>query len=612
MRQFILVVRMTDFQRYLYRLFLHKLSQTTTLTGRKNLLFQAYQSLLRVWNHPCVTVMSYYDDQAVLTRKKNAESKVKAPAAVQQSKTGKLMAMSKDLAPVVKCFEENRLQINAELDASAQLEDKLLGSKEQLDSSPLGSKSTDSDSDNDDDVFFDDDREWDLGTGGQPQLNQTIVGAVGDEHFIRLSKLLEGLNVTVDDELQRENFSDVYLRGRVLAVGQKIIEVSFSPLDAQSLVTAEYYKSHFVSLVPVTARVLEAGTLDNEVTAWLIDVLKQSSTKVVDMESIKAANAAPSILQPSSNSGPLVQNDWWMVRSPRSSAGAAKEADSSNATKPSSYSGASSEAVVDLSLSSEPAVDTISPSEMLKLGNKIVVFLSLLALSVANGEKMILFSQSINTLNLIELLLSVDNWGDALLMDLPMEEIPAETYASLHAMKFSNWSLGREYLRIDGSTNGRQAIIDEFNKQPHVKLLIISTKAGNMGINLQAASRVVLFDCSWNPAHDLQAIFRAYRYGQQKSVFVYRLVASGTMEEKIHMRQLDKQTLSARVVDAQMVLLLLLPVFLHDISFLLILLYFILKYYSRTTTSRNRRRISSWISERRSCRRKTKNPSKQC
>ena len=548
MRQFILVVRMTDFQRYLYRLFLHKLSQTTSLTGRKNLLFQAYQSLLRVWNHPCVTVMSYYDEQAKLLKMKNAENKEKGPAAVKSSKTGRLIAMSKDLAPVVKWFEENRLQVNAELDASAHLEDKLLGSAEQLESSPLGSKSTDSDSDNDDDAFFDDDREWDMGTGGQPQLNQPFVGAVGDEHFIRLWKLLEGLNIPVDDAAQRGTCNEYYLEGRVMAVGEKVIEVSFFSLGAQISVTAEYYKSHFVSFLPENGRVLEA---EIPLATWLADVLRQSSAKVFDVEPMKAANALSSILQPSSSAGSLVPYDWWMVRSPSSTTGAAKEVENSHPTKPSSFSGTSSEAVVDLS---EPALDTISPSDMLKLGNKIVVFLSLLALSVANGEKMILFSQSLNTLNLIELLLGVDGWGDALRMDLPMEEIPPETYASLHAMKFSNWTLGREYLRIDGSTNTRQAIIDEFNKQSHFKLLIISTKAGNMGINLQAASRVVLFDCSWNPAHDLQAIFRAYRYGQQKSVFVYRLVASGTMEEKIHMRQVDKQTLSARVVDAQMVI----------------------------------------------------------
>lgn len=193
---------------------------------------------------------------------------------------------------------------------------------------------------------------------------------------------------------------------------------------------------------------------------------------------------------------------------------------------------------------------TTSTADMLSLGNKLIAFLSLLALSVTNGEKMILFSQSLKTLTLIELFLGAADWGEALL------STEHAIRSSPDMKEFSNWTLGREYLRIDGSTSIRQPIINAFNNSnSQVKLLLVSTKAGNMGINLQAASRVVLFDCSWNPAHDLQAIFRAYRYGQSRNVFVYRLMASGTMEEKIYRRQVNKQMLSARVIDNEMVTL---------------------------------------------------------
>jgi transcriptional regulator ATRX len=182
----------------------------------------------------------------------------------------------------------------------------------------------------------------------------------------------------------------------------------------------------------------------------------------------------------------------------------------------------------------------------MQLSNKMVTFLSLLALSVLAGDKVLVFSQSLYTLDVIEQFLKMTSWAQDLLP-------PSEDNAVNHK-KFSNWYHGKDYLRIDGKTKDRQALIDRFNdpKRGAFKLFMVCTKAGNMGINLYTANRVVIFDSSWNPVHDLQAISRAYRYGQQKEVFVYRLVAGGSMEEVIYKRQMLKQALAARVVDAQM------------------------------------------------------------
>eukprot|EP00871_Galdieria_phlegrea_P003754 jgi/Galph1/437/GphlegSOOS_G5235.1 len=110
------------------------------------------------------------------------------------------------------------------------------------------------------------------------------------------------------------------------------------------------------------------------------------------------------------------------------------------------------------------------------------------------------------------------------------------------------------YLRMDGETamQERMSLIDSFNQNSEIFLFLLTTKVGGLGLNLTGANRVVLYDPDWNPSTDLQARERAWRIGQKRDVIIYRLVTSGTIEEKIYHRQIFKQLITNKVLkDAQ-------------------------------------------------------------
>ncbi|XP_042344247.1 DNA excision repair protein ERCC-6-like 2 isoform X2 [Plectropomus leopardus] len=109
---------------------------------------------------------------------------------------------------------------------------------------------------------------------------------------------------------------------------------------------------------------------------------------------------------------------------------------------------------------------------------------------------------------------------------------------------------GLDYSRLDGTTKSKERvqIVKEFNSSSHVNLCLVSTMAGGLGLNFVGANVVVLFDPTWNPANDLQAIDRAYRIGQCRDVTVLRLISLGTVEEVIYLRQVYKQQLQSSVV----------------------------------------------------------------
>ncbi|KAM4706176.1 DNA repair and recombination protein RAD54B [Rhinophrynus dorsalis] len=111
---------------------------------------------------------------------------------------------------------------------------------------------------------------------------------------------------------------------------------------------------------------------------------------------------------------------------------------------------------------------------------------------------------------------------------------------------------GYRYTRLDGQTpvSQRQHIVDGFNsKYSSDFIFLLSSKAGGVGLNLIGASHLILYDIDWNPANDIQAMARVWRDGQRRTVHIYRLLSTGTIEEKIYQRQISKQGLSGAVVD---------------------------------------------------------------
>ncbi|KAK7075654.1 btaf1 RNA polymerase II, B-TFIID transcription factor-associated, 170kDa [Halocaridina rubra] len=91
------------------------------------------------------------------------------------------------------------------------------------------------------------------------------------------------------------------------------------------------------------------------------------------------------------------------------------------------------------------------------------------------------------------------------------------------------------YLRLDGSVpaGSRHAIVQRYNADPSIDLLLLTTQVGGLGLNLIGADTVIFVEHDWNPMRDVQAMDRAHRIGQKRVVNVYRLITRGTLEEKI-------------------------------------------------------------------------------
>eukprot|EP00571_Detonula_confervacea_P013933 CAMPEP_0172304572 /NCGR_PEP_ID=MMETSP1058-20130122/5968_1 /TAXON_ID=83371 /ORGANISM="Detonula confervacea, Strain CCMP 353" /LENGTH=2415 /DNA_ID=CAMNT_0013015859 /DNA_START=210 /DNA_END=7457 /DNA_ORIENTATION=+ len=151
----------------------------------------------------------------------------------------------------------------------------------------------------------------------------------------------------------------------------------------------------------------------------------------------------------------------------------------------------------------------LTGEQLVKSSGKFVLLSKLLPKLFSGGHKVLIFSQMVRVLDLIQELLQLNHY---------------------------------RYERLDGSTSAsaRNSAVDRFKRESFKRfVMLLSTRAGGLGLNLTAADTVIIFDSDWNPQNDLQAMARAHRIGQTRSVRVYRLLTAKTYEmHMFHMASL--------------------------------------------------------------------------
>jgi len=168
----------------------------------------------------------------------------------------------------------------------------------------------------------------------------------------------------------------------------------------------------------------------------------------------------------------------------------------------------------------DPRLVSLASARRVKGSAKLDLLMELLDELLQEGRRVLLFSQFTSMLSLIEEALA----------------------------KHLDYKKDRDYVKLTGQTRDRQTPVDRFQAE-EVPLFLISLKAGGSGLNLTAADTVIHYDPWWNPAAERQATDRAHRIGQDKPVFVYKLLTEGTVEQRVAELQARKQALADAMLE---------------------------------------------------------------
>lgn len=513
-REFVISVRMTDFQKYLYKHFLKVL-----LANKENasMLFSAYQNLLRLWNHPGVTVLKSLLEDAQ-EKDKDRKDTAKLHKGPKHKRTPKSSSEVNKFHGQARMMERLRTELyrpkrvfdglaeEARVVDLSELEDltasdKMAAQREEEEEEEVMDELEEDDA-NFKYIYETLDEIQHQGSDSVDQFHPIVPDP--DPELQRSENPVpdaEGSEILIDDdkaetaaEMESDMDADVDIEDDEISVENGDAQSDFQAECVQGISEDEmvvFTKNERSPSIASEATVHPAYWSQDVVDVDDIDTDADADIEVADISILKAEVSAEvdvhASVTPSVNPSPMLVDESVATRKTR----AESDADVEEL--------AADEPVADDSIDEDPEGDDISPevkhywrlthlpdppglasamlseAEFLRLGNKVFLLLALIKATVDAGDKLLVFSSSIPTLDLIEYCLKMDNWG-AMLPESPTSS----------GFVFSKWIPGRQYFRIDGTVESdkRQQRIDDFNKNDKHKIFLLSTKAANMGTKI--------------------------------------------------------------------------------------------------------------------------------